>query len=69
MKKKIVAAAVSALLILVVVASLGVSNTGLFHLSGIQREPSLEEETLEKNKWDLVGNVSVRRGGVSDLGT
>lgn len=71
MRKKLIVAAVSLAAFTFLLLSFGVSQTGLFHLPLKTPEKNFDEAVGvdETAKWKLVGNVSVRIGSVSRLGT
>lgn len=62
--KKILAVAVCIAAIVTMAVSFGVSTTGLFHAPVLLDDQTSEDK---KARWELLGNVSVRLGGVSRL--
>lgn len=65
-KKILLAVAASVIAIATISISFGVSHTGLFHLEG-PAKIFYGDVGSDAGKWEMVGNVSVSNGGVSEL--
>ncbi len=73
MRKKIIAIAISVVALSILI-SLGASSTGLFYLNPKFSEKDFdagetENEDEKEFRWKLVGNISIKIGDVSRLGT
>lgn len=73
MRKKILAALVSSIVLAVALISFGSSYTGLFYAKSLEQNQTHEfDKPVSKldekaQKWNLIGNVSVSHGDISKL--